>query len=197
MTSCTLKMQPNDGCFVLRSDGTFTFAIVIGKDWGEGHIDLLVDMFGSAKRVSLKHWSNSIRAVPLIDNGNEKGTSSTVADTSQANDDTTNEPSEEIHHSKRSEQSSIHQTDSLKTILVETISFRKKGVHPSKPESILRRSKSDPVPVSRKAKAKTGTSSKASLHKGKSGRVTSSEKADGNVDVVKCLFEHVMTARAA
>eukprot|EP00970_Alexandrium_tamarense_P020356 scaffold15128_cov476-Alexandrium_tamarense.AAC.1 len=144
MTSCTLKMQPNDGCFVLRSDGTFTFAIVIGKDWGEGHIDLLVDMFGSAKRVSLKHWSNSIRAVPLIDNGNEKGTSSTVADTSQANDDTTNEPSEEIHHSKRSEQSSIHQTDSLKTILVETISFRKKGVHPSKPESILRRSKSDP-----------------------------------------------------
>jgi hypothetical protein len=125
---------------------------VIRKDWGEGHIDLLVDMFGSAKRVSLKHWSTSIRAVPLIDNGNEKGTSSTVADTSQANDDTTDEPSEEIHHSKRSEQSIIHQTDSLKTILVETISFRKKGVHPSKPESILRRSKSDPVPVSRKPK---------------------------------------------
>ncbi len=57
-------LKKGDGAFILRSDKTWRFAIVVERGRGkEPYIDFVVDDVRSIKRITPKHWSTYIRGI--------------------------------------------------------------------------------------------------------------------------------------
>lgn len=57
-------LKKGDGAFILRSDKTWRFAIVLERVRGKDpYIDFIVDDVGSIKRITPKHWSTYIRGI--------------------------------------------------------------------------------------------------------------------------------------
>jgi len=57
-------LKKGNGAFILRSDKTWRFAIVLERVRGKDpYIDFIVDDIGSIKRITPKHWSTYIREI--------------------------------------------------------------------------------------------------------------------------------------
>ena len=57
-------LRKGDGVFVLRSDKTWRFAIVLERVRGkESYINFLVNYEGSVKKITAKHWSSFVRGI--------------------------------------------------------------------------------------------------------------------------------------
>mmetsp|Transcript_16433 Transcript_16433/g.35529 ORF Transcript_16433/g.35529 Transcript_16433/m.35529 type:complete len:380 (-) Transcript_16433:131-1270(-) len=60
------KLRPNDCAFILRSDGSFTYAIYQGHENGDASISFLVDEQGSNKRVPISKFCQLVKVPALI-----------------------------------------------------------------------------------------------------------------------------------
>ncbi|KAL7526308.1 hypothetical protein ACHAXR_001416, partial [Thalassiosira sp. AJA248-18] len=61
------RLKPNDPCFVLRSDGGYTFAKVLARQNGsEGYLEIQVNNEGSTKTIPMDRCANKyIRTMRL------------------------------------------------------------------------------------------------------------------------------------